>query len=168
MQRGFYIILFFVLIAGNISAYRAIFAPRVLEVIVLEVGNGNAMLVRSPNGETILVDTGPDASILRALGENLPVWQRKIDVVILTGSAARFAGGLPAVQSRYHVSEIIRIGDAAIPYGSSFVFDSSYIKILAPSTIKISYGTSVFNISSSTPSGTYTSNEQPVKSPRLF
>jgi len=162
MLRGFYIILFFVLIAGNISVYRTIFAPHVLTLTVLEVGPAGkeslATLVRNPRGEMLLIDIGPDASILRALGEVLPMWQRKIDAVILTSSAARSAGGLPAVQSSYHVSKIIRIGNTATPYGTSFIFDSSHIEILAPATINVSFGSSVFKISSSTPAGIYISN----------
>jgi hypothetical protein len=57
-----------ILIAANISIYRVIFAPRALEVSVLNVGKGNATPMRTPSKMTILVNAGPDASILRALG----------------------------------------------------------------------------------------------------
>ena len=138
-----------------------------LTVTVLEVGpvdkQGHATLVRSPNGKTVLIDTGPDASILRALGSALPLWQRRIDAVVLTSSAARSAGGLPAVQSRYRISKIIHIGNALVPYGTSFLFDGSYIKIIAPAALTISYGSSVFKISSSTPAGVYTSDGKAIR-----
>ncbi len=156
LPRGFYWILFALFIVANVNVYRAIFAPQVLAVTVLEVGKGDATLLQTQTGKTILIDTGPDASILRALGSALPMWQRKIDAVILTSSGARSAGGLPSLQSRYHISKIIRIGNAVTPYGSYFLFDTSRIEILAPSTFTISYGTSVFKISSSTPKGVYT------------
>lgn len=172
LPRSFYWILFALLIVANVNVYRAIFAPPVLTISVLEVGpvgkESRATLVRSPNGKTLLIDAGPDASILRALGGALPMWQRKIDAVILTGLVARSTGGLPSLQSRYRVSKIVRVGNAITPYGSSFLFDTSRIEILAPSTFIISYGTSVFKISSSTPAGSYTPNERPVKSPQLF
>lgn len=166
MSSRFYLILFIVLIVANVSVYKTIFAPRVLTASVLEVGppagGGRATLVKTPDNKTILIDTGSDASILRALGENLPMWQRKIDIVILTSSAARFAGGLSAIESRYRILKIIRIGDKNIPYGSSFDLDNSGIKIIAPATLTISYGTSVFKISSSTPAGIYTSDGNTV------
>jgi hypothetical protein len=57
-----------ILIAANISIYRVIFAPRALEVSGLNAGKRNATLVRTPNKTTILVNAGPDASILRVLG----------------------------------------------------------------------------------------------------
>jgi beta-lactamase superfamily II metal-dependent hydrolase len=86
LPNSFYAAVCVVLIAANMGVYRAIFAPQMLTVTVLEVWNGNATLLQSPRGETLLIDTGPDASILRALGENLPMWQRDIDAVILTSS----------------------------------------------------------------------------------
>lgn len=157
MPRGFYIILFFVLVAGNISVYQAILAPRALEMTILEAGKNNAVLVRAPYGKTILIDTGPDAGILRALGTALPMWQRNIDAVILTGTKASFVGGLPEVKSRYRISELIYIGDTVAPYGTSLIFDNTRIEIIAPATLTIFYGAATFNISSSTPAGAYIS-----------
>lgn len=160
LPRSFYTVLFFILIAGNIGVYQAILAPPALEMTILEVGKGNAVLVHTPDGKTILVDTGPDAGILRALGLALPMWQRSIDAVILTGTKTSFVGGLPEVQDRYRVSKIMRIGNTTTPYGTSFMFDNARIKIIAPATLSIFYGATTFNISSSTPAGIYISNGQ--------
>lgn len=157
MPRGFYIILFFVLVAGNISVYRALLAPRALEMTILQAGKSNAVLVHTPYGKTILIDTGPDASILRALGTALPMWQRNITAVILTSPAAGVAGGLPPVQSRYRISKLVRVGDTVVPYGTSLIFDNIRIEIIAPATLIIFYGAATFNISSSTPAGAYIS-----------
>ncbi len=110
LPRHFYLLLFVALIAGNIGVYREIFAPEILKVSVLEVGEkGSAVLVRSPNGKIILIDTGPDASILRALGKELPPWQRKIDVVLLTSEKSSAAGGLPDVLSHYKVLQQVTL-----------------------------------------------------------
>ena len=162
LPATFWILLFVGLIFANVSVYRAIFAPRALTVTVLAVGpagkESRATLVKSPGGGMLLIDTGPDASILRALGSALPMWQRNIDAVILTSSAAGSAGGLPVVQSHYHVSKIIRVGDIFTPYGSSFTFANARIQIIAPAAFQISSGSSVFSISSSTPAGVYVFN----------
>ena len=157
-----YIVLFIVLLVGNILVYQAIFAPNILKVTVLDVGKGSAALVQIPNNKTFLIDAGPDASILRALGATLPMWQRKIGAVILTGTKSALVGGLPALESRYHIGNRIDIGSETIPYGASLMFDNSRIKIISPGTFTISYGTSVFNISSSTPAGVYISDGQTV------
>lgn len=150
-----YFLIFIGLLIGNVKVYQTIFAEPVLKVAILEAGKSNAVLVKSPNGKTALIDTGSDASILRALGITLPMWQRKIDAVILTSTKKTFAGGLPDVMSRYHVTQTFSAD-------TSFSLGSVSIKILAPATLTISYGSTVFNISSSTPSGIYTSNGEIV------
>ena len=142
------------LLFGNVLVYRAIFAPYVLTVSVLEVGKGNAALIRTPNGTSVLIDTGPDASILRALGAILPPWQRNIDAVVLTSTKKAFAGGLPDVLSRYHVSH-------TFSSGTHFVLDNTIsIDILAPNTFRISYDTTSLFISSSTKKGLYILDEK--------
>ncbi len=109
VPTNFYIVLLLILLAANVSFYQTIFAPRALEVTVLEVGKGNVTLVRAPNGATILINTGPDASILRALGAALPPWQRRIDAVILTSNKKTSTGGLPDVLARYKIGQQITI-----------------------------------------------------------
>lgn len=150
-----YFFVFVGLLIGNVKVYQTIFAEPVLTVSVLEAGKTNAVLIKSPGGKTILIDTGSDASILRALGSALPMWQRRIDAVILTSTKKTFSGGLPDVQNRYHVTRTFSTG-------TSFSLDSISITILAPATLTISYGSSVLNISSSTPVGVYTSDGQTV------
>ncbi len=108
VSTGFYLLLFIGLVFGNISVYKTIFAPPVLEVRILEAGKGSAILLRGPGGKTVLIDTGSDASILRALGSALPMWERSLDAVILTSRSAASSGALPDVQSRYKVSQVIR------------------------------------------------------------
>ena len=147
------------LAAANVFAYHAILAPRVLTVTALGMGKGSATLVRAPDGRTLLVDAGPDASILRALGETLPVWQRKIDAVILTCAKTACIGGLPEVESRYRVSTVVHLGDRSTAYGAPLLFDgSARITIPSPGALVISYGATVLSISSSTPPGTYVSD----------
>lgn len=136
-------------------------------VQVLAVGKGGATLVHSPRGKTLLVDTSGDASILRALGETLPFWKRSIDAVILTSKKANSIGGLPDVTSRYHVSKVIHFGaPESTPYGARLTFDiDTFITVTAPGIFTISYGTTSFNISSSTTPGLYLSNGQILTKP---
>ena len=155
------------LVVTNVFLYNAILAPRVLKISVLKVGppvGGNTVtLVHTPHSATILIDTGPDASILRLLGGALPMWQRNIDAVILTGTKSSLVGGLSDVENRYHVSTLVRVGDTTIPYGTPLTFDGSHIEILSLGTIFISYGVTSLTISSSTPAGTYSSDGNTIR-----
>ncbi len=154
----FWIISLCVLVAANIAVYRAVFAPRVLTISVSDTGKGRAALVRTPGGKTLLIDTGPDAGILRTLGTVLPPWQRSIDAVILTSDKAAQVGGLQSVQSRYSTASVLRIGTAATPYGATLIFDPITLitlTTLAPGQSTLLYRSTTFTFTSSTPSDNY-------------
>ena len=53
-------------------------------VVVLDVGQGDAILVTGPTGGRMLVDGGPDPDrLLVALDARVPPWDRRIDLVVL-------------------------------------------------------------------------------------
>lgn len=152
----FYLLLLCGLIVVNAYLYKIISAPPVLEVEVRTAGKGSVTIIRTPHHKTLLIDTGSDASILRALGEALPPWQRTIDMVVLTGDKSLNIGGLPSVESRYKIKDRITIGDQALPYGATLDFYKNiFLTIIAPGTFTVSYGSASLLISSSTPPGTY-------------
>ena len=75
-----------------------------LRVTVLDVGQGDAILIETPEGHTILVDGGPSGSVLmQALGEALPASERDIDLVVLTHAQDDHVSGLVEVMRRYDV-----------------------------------------------------------------
>jgi competence protein ComEC len=85
-----------------------------LHLIVMDVGQGDGILVVTPTGRSMLVDAGPDPDqTLRQLGTRLPWWQRTIDVIILTHPHQDHVGGFPEVLRRFRVSSIL---DAGRPY----------------------------------------------------
>lgn len=55
-----------------------------LEVDFLDVSQGDAVLIKTPFGQNLLVDGGPDDTVLTRLSETLPFWDRKIDLMVLT------------------------------------------------------------------------------------
>jgi len=81
-----------------------------LQVFVLNIGQGDSILVRLPTGENILIDGGPDESVLRELAELLPLYERKIDAVILTHPHADHLNGLIEVMKHYEVRSILFTG----------------------------------------------------------
>jgi competence protein ComEC len=58
----------------------------------------------------VLIDGGPDGSVLRALGASMPPWDRSLDVVIATSADADDVSGLVDVLQRYTVGTIIQSG----------------------------------------------------------
>src|SRR3989344_1578910 len=78
-----------------------------LRVYFLDVGQGDAEFIITPNGHTILIDGGPDDSVLSTLGRLLPFYEKEIDVVIATHPHADHISGLIHILNRYEVHHII-------------------------------------------------------------
>jgi competence protein ComEC len=82
-----------------------------LHVTVLDIGQGDAILVEAPGGATMLVDGGPDPELtLRRLGANLPFFARSIDVLILTHPHQDHVAGLVEVLDRFRVGAVLHAG----------------------------------------------------------
>src|SRR4029079_11199660 len=82
-----------------------------LHLVALDVGQGDAILVVSPSGSTMLIDGGPDPDLLlRRLGERLPWWHRRIDILILTHPHEDHVAGLVPALERYEVGLILDTG----------------------------------------------------------
>lgn len=78
-----------------------------LHVYFLDVGQGDAQLIQGPNGRQVLIDGGPDKTILQRLGEVMPFNDRTIDVLILSHAHADHVNGLIEVLQRYEVANIV-------------------------------------------------------------
>ena len=88
-----------------------------LHVIFLDVGQGDAILIQTPNGQDILVDGGPDPQKINLeLSKKLPFWDRTIDLVICTQPQADHVTGLVEVLQRYDVERVL---DPGVLYDSA-------------------------------------------------
>lgn len=77
-----------------------------VRVTFLDVGQGDAILIQTPRGSTVLVDGGKDTRVLKKLHAYLPYFSRKIDAVIATHPDADHVGGLADVVRRYDVKHV--------------------------------------------------------------
>jgi competence protein ComEC len=79
-----------------------------LEVIVLDIGQGDSLLIRTPAGHNLLIDGGPSGRLVtEALGDELPFWDRKLDMVVLTHPDNDHLTGLIRVLERYDVGQVM-------------------------------------------------------------
>lgn len=148
------------LVIANAYLYHSISTPRYTEVSVLTAGKGAATLIRTQRGNTLLIDTSSDVSILRALGMSLPFWQHSIDTIILSGTTAAEHGGLGYIRTRYRSPEALIFGTSDIPYGTTITFDEISVIINAPGSFYLSSLSDSLIISSSTPKGAYLLDKQ--------
>jgi len=103
-----------------------------LHVSILNVGQGDAILIQTPNRQDILIDGGPSPhAIGLELGKKLPFWDRTIDLVILTQPQADHTAGLIEVLQKYKVKQIIEPG---IAYSSATY--QQWLKLVSDNEIK--------------------------------
>jgi competence protein ComEC len=79
-----------------------------LTVAFLDVGQGDAILITTPDRIQVLIDGGPDASVIRALAQHMPLLDRSLDLVVATHLDKDHVGGLIDVLERYDVATLVR------------------------------------------------------------
>ncbi len=79
------------------------------EVVFLDVGQGDAILLRGPSGEVVLVDGGPDPAVLRRalLGRGI----RRIDLLVATHGHEDHLAGLAGIGQWAVVGRMWHSGD---------------------------------------------------------
>lgn len=79
-----------------------------LHITVCDVGQGDAIYVRLPDGRDMLVDGGPDDRVLECLGKRMPFYDRTLDLVFLTHPQHDHMQGIESVLRRFSVSGVVR------------------------------------------------------------
>ena len=102
-----------ILLIATIFVWSAVFeqAPgNLLELHFFDVGQGDSIFIETPIGQQILIDGGPDKTVLEKLGQTMPFYDRTIDLVILTHPDNDHLTGLIEVLEYYQVNHILTSG----------------------------------------------------------
>ena len=81
-----------------------------LYVYFFDVGQGDSALIRTPTHQNILIDGGPDNTLITKLGQTLPFYDRQIDLMVLTHPHDDHLFGLVEVLKRYKVKQVLSTG----------------------------------------------------------
>lgn len=85
-----------------------------LHVAVLDVGQGDAILVTLPDGRQMLVDGGPSpTALVWRLGQQMPFWDRTLELVVNTHPDADHLAGLVELPARYRLEQVL-VSDVAV------------------------------------------------------
>jgi len=141
----FYILIFLALLTLTIWSVYFKEPDNNVHIYVLDVGQGDAQLIQKGNYQ-ILIDGGPDDSVIAELGKVMPVEDREIEEMILTHPHADHVTGLVDVLSRYKVDKVVY---SKVVYASNIykTFESKIQeKNIPTSAPKIGDKESVFDI----------------------
>jgi len=93
---------------GLVVAHRADGSTR---ITVLDVGQGDSILVEGGRGARMLIDGGPDPDrLLVELDRRLPPWDRRIDILVLTHPHEDHVAGLALLLERYRIGRVYETG----------------------------------------------------------
>ena len=82
-------------------------------VSILDVGQGDAILIQTPEYKNILIDAGPDGKVVDELGKKLGFFDKAIDLFVLTHPHSdHFAGFFDVIQ-KYSVKQVVMTGVSA-------------------------------------------------------
>jgi competence protein ComEC len=108
-----------------------------LHVYFLDVGQGDAILINSPGGRTLLVDGGVDGLILRSrLGETLPLNHRNLDLVIATHGDADHILGLVSLPTYFVVKQAARPPDLGASTAAK-AWEEEYAALQIPQVVLV-------------------------------
>lgn len=111
-------------------------APRqYARLYFFDVGQGDGIYLRTPQGNDVLIDTGPGDVILEKLGRVMPSTDRTLELVILTHPHADHISGMIEILKRYQVGMVMlpKAGYESETYAYLLeLLDEKHTKIIAP------------------------------------
>ncbi len=81
-----------------------------LFVAFLDIGQGDAIFIETPNGNQIIVDGGPDNSISQHLAKLMPLFDNSIDMIFVTNPDKDHIAGFIDVLEKYEVGAVVEPG----------------------------------------------------------
>lgn len=90
-------------LAGIFSYHFLKFNDGKLHLIFCNVGQGDAIFVRTPSGADILIDGGPNSSVLKCLSDHMPFYDRDIEAIFASHPDSDHITGILDVVERYEV-----------------------------------------------------------------
>jgi competence protein ComEC len=96
-------------IVATLTLWRALdVSEATLRVAVLDIGQGDAILIETPAGHRILVDGGPSGpTLMQALGRVLPHDARRLDMLVLSHGQDDHVTGFVELLERYEVGAAV-------------------------------------------------------------
>ncbi|MDP3057214.1 MAG: ComEC/Rec2 family competence protein [bacterium] len=129
-----------ILVAANFilwSVFFSIDSGNDLKVTFFDVGQGDSLLIETPNRGKIIIDGGPDKSVLAKLGRHSSFYDRAVDILIITHPDSDHLAGAVEVAKNYDIGLILVNGKkCATKICAEFdkIVEEKKIKVIAAQT----------------------------------
>ncbi len=99
--------IFLICVLFVLSQIVPLLTPPELQVVFLNVGQGDAIWIQAPNGRDVLIDSGPNDNVVAELSKVKSFFDKTIDFVMITHSDKDHIGGFPEIFTRYKIGHVI-------------------------------------------------------------
>lgn len=82
----------------------------ILTFAVLNIGQGDALWIESPTGVQVLVDGGPNNTLMREVPYIMPWYDRHIDMIVVTNPDKDHYEGFISLMKKYSVDTVLEPG----------------------------------------------------------
>lgn len=82
-----------------------------LEIKFLDIGQGDSILITTPNNQKILIDAGPSDEVVRQLEKSISIFEKKLDLIIMSHPDSDHIAGFNYLLPKYKVLNILENGD---------------------------------------------------------
>ncbi len=113
MKKKLFLFSFILLISINAGVWYEVFFGQTkdtLEISFLNIGQGDAIYIEAPDGYQVLVDGGPDESVLSELGRVMSFLDKTIDMIVVTNPDKDHMGGFIPFLERFKVDTFVESG----------------------------------------------------------
>lgn len=106
----FLVLIFLLILTIFLWANVIWFSNKNLKIAFMDIGQGDAIFIKSPDGNKIIVDGGPGESLMKILPKQLSFFDKDIDMIVITNpDKDHFEGFIPLLQ-RYYVPVVLTSG----------------------------------------------------------
>jgi competence protein ComEC len=105
-------LLLFLIILSAVIWYIALSEQKsgTLKFAVLDIGQGDALYIESPTGVQVIVDGGPNKTLMKEISALVPWYDRHIDMIVVTNPDRDHYEGFIPLLDKYSVDVVLEPG----------------------------------------------------------
>ena len=90
------------------------------KIVFCDVGQGDAAYIRIKNKINVLIDAGPDKSVLSCLGKYMPFWDKEIEFAFLSHPNDDHYNGYFFIADRYKIDNFITVNSSGLTVSKTY------------------------------------------------